>query len=69
MDTLAAYATGLVNQELLLQNEYLAAENHQGKNNLLLIPAEEDKRTRVRPPIRCKERLGGLLRYYHRRAA
>jgi hypothetical protein len=24
---LLAYATGLVNQELLLQNEYLAAEN------------------------------------------
>ena len=23
-----AYVTGLVNQELLLQNEYLVAENH-----------------------------------------
>ena len=48
---------------------YHAERNHQGKNNLLLFPAEEDKRTRVLPPIRCKERLGGLLRYYHRRAA
>ena len=48
---------------------YHAERNHQGKNNLLLFPAEEDKRTRVPPPIRCKERLGGLLRYYHRRAA
>jgi hypothetical protein len=38
-------------------------------HNLLLFPAEEDKRTRVLPPIRCEERLGGLLRYYHRRAA
>jgi hypothetical protein len=27
MDSLPAYLTGLVNQELLLQNEYLAAEN------------------------------------------
>ena len=43
--------------------------NHQGKNNLLLFPAEKDKRTRVQPPIRCKERLGGLLKYYHRGAA
>jgi hypothetical protein len=25
---LLSYVTGLVNQELLLQNEYLAAENH-----------------------------------------
>ena len=48
---------------------YHAERNHQGKNHLLLFPAEEDKRTRVLPPIRCKERLGGLLKYYHRRAA
>ena len=27
MGTVAAYVTGLVNQQLLLQNEYLAAEN------------------------------------------
>ena len=48
---------------------YHAERNHQGKNNLLLFPAEEHKRTRVQPPIRCKERLGGLLKYYHRGAA
>ena len=29
-----AYVTGLVNQELLLQNEYLAAENHIWKPHL-----------------------------------
>jgi hypothetical protein len=40
------------------------------KNNLLQFPAEEDKRTTEVPyPIRCKERLGGLLKFYHRRAA
>jgi hypothetical protein len=43
---------------------YHAERNHQGKNNLLLFAAEEDNRTRVLPPIRCKERLGRLLRYY-----
>ena len=49
---------------------YHAERNHQGKNNLLLFPAEQDKRrTPVLPPIRCKERIGGLLKYYHRRAA
>jgi hypothetical protein len=31
---LLAYATGLVNQELLLQNEYLVAENHILKAHL-----------------------------------
>jgi hypothetical protein len=32
-------------------------------------PPRRTKRTRVLPPIRCKERLGGLLRYYHRHTA
>ena len=47
---------------------YHAERNHQGKNNLLLFPAEEDTWTRVQPPIRCTERLGGLLKYYRRAA-
>ncbi|MEE9263319.1 MAG: hypothetical protein V3V11_02580 [Vicinamibacteria bacterium] len=42
--------------------------NHQGKGNLLLFPASE-KTNRVEGPVRCRERLGGLLRYYHREAA
>jgi putative transposase len=33
---LLAYVTGLVNQELLLQNEYLAAENRILKGHLPL---------------------------------
>ena len=32
---LLAYVTGLVNQELLLQNEYLAAENRVLRGRLL----------------------------------
>ena len=40
------------------------------KEQPLAVPAEQDKRRPpVLPPIRCKERLGGLLKYYHRRAA
>ncbi len=42
--------------------------NHQGKGNLLLFPASEQT-NRVEGPVRCRERLGGLLRYYHREAA
>ena len=42
--------------------------NHQGKSNLLLLPASEQT-LRVEGPVRCRERLGGLLRYYYREAA
>jgi hypothetical protein len=42
--------------------------NHQGKGNLLLFPASEQTR-RSDGPVRCRERLGGLLRYYYRVAA
>jgi putative transposase len=42
--------------------------NHQGKENRILFPAEEG-RTRAQPSIHCKQRLGGLLNYYHRKAA
>ena len=41
---------------------------HQGKGNELLLPRprKEDWKTN---PIRSRERLGGLLKYYHREAA
>ena len=68
-----AYITGTVNQELLLRNEYLvhyhAERNHQGKENVLLFPAAEKAMNRVDGSISCEERLGGLLKYYHRDAA
>jgi transposase InsO family protein len=40
--------------------------NHQGKGNVLLFPAPEEESHRRR--VRCRERLGGLLRYYSRAA-
>jgi len=40
--------------------------NHQGKGNLLLFPQEKACKT---GPVRCRERLGGLLKFYHRVAA
>ncbi len=46
---------------------YHSERNHQGKGDVLLFP----RGTNVRhdSPVQCRERLGGLLRYYHREAA
>ena len=46
---------------------YHAERNHQGKGNVLLFPVTTD--SRHVGPVQCRERLGGLLRYYHRQAA
>ena len=48
---------------------YHAERNHQGKNNILLFPTlTADTRT-VKGPIACRERLGGLQKYYYQEAA
>ena len=48
---------------------YHAERNHQGKGNVLLFPAVGQGIGSREGPIRCKERLGGLLKYYYRKAA
>jgi putative transposase len=48
-------------------DHFHAERNHQGKGNILLLP--RDTHRRREGPVRCQERLGGLLRYYHREAA
>jgi putative transposase len=48
---------------------YHAERNHQGKDNVLLFPTAKKAMNRVDGSINCKERLGGLLKYYHREAA
>jgi transposase InsO family protein len=47
---------------------YHRERNHQGKSNVLLMPAANHSPKRD-GPIRCRERLGGLLKYYDRDAA
>jgi len=42
--------------------------NHQGKGNVLLFPAVSQE-TACQGAIQCRERLGGLLKYYAREAA
>ncbi len=43
--------------------------NHQGKDNILLFPTLTTDTYTVKGPVACRERLGGLLKYYHREAA
>jgi putative transposase len=47
---------------------YHSERNHQGKGNVLLFPRDTNIR-REPQPVQCRERLGGLLRYYHQEAA
>jgi hypothetical protein len=46
---------------------YHQERTHQGKDNLLLFPVAA-REASGRDAIRCRERLGGLLKYYSRRA-
>lgn len=47
---------------------YHHERNHQGKGNVLLFPMVGQAPERA-GPMRCRERLGGLLKYYEREAA
>jgi putative transposase len=46
---------------------YHAERNHQGKGNVLLVQRVTEARRDN--PLQCRERLGGLLRYYYQNAA
>ena len=48
---------------------YHAERNHQGKSNVLLFPTRSKKISQRGSAVNCKERLGGLLKYYHRDVA
>ncbi len=54
----------------LAVREYVAHYNkerpHQGIDGRFVVPSANDNRS---GPIECSERLGGLLRFYHRQAA
>ena len=52
--------SGHVDAELLLRNEYLVAENE------ILFPESQPS---SEGPIACKQRLGGVLKFYYRKAA
>ncbi len=46
---------------------YHLERNHQGLDNKLIFPVQESCWTQ--DSIRCRERLGGMLRYYYHEAA
>ena len=48
---------------------YHGERNHQGKDNIVLFPTLTNDTHTVKGPIACRERLGGLLKYYHQEAA
>jgi transposase InsO family protein len=48
-------------------DHYHEERNHQGLDNLIIKPGDEVGRDEGE--IQCRERLGGLLRYYYRGAA
>ena len=47
---------------------YHTERSHQGKDNVVLFPGPR-RGEKSEHPIRCRERLGGLLKYYHDEAA
>ena len=49
-------------------DHYHQERNHQGKGNILLFPTPSPV-GEADGPIQCRERLGGLLKYYGRKAA
>ena len=48
---------------------YHEERNHQGKENLILCPLKREGARDRKASVRCRERLGGLLKYYEREAA
>jgi putative transposase len=51
------------------QEHYHEERNHQGKQNRLFFPRGEDGWPNSHEAVRCRERLGGLLKYYQKQAA
>ena len=45
---------------------YLRERHHQGLGNRLILP--EGSEADNKGAIQCRERLGGMLKYYHRAA-
>ncbi len=67
--TMLAYITGAVDEELLLRNEYLVVENRVLRHALKEYVVHHHHERNHQGKERSRERLGGLLRFYHREAA
>ena len=49
--------------------DFHSERNHQKKEKVILFPAPADRIGESAGEIRTRERLGGLLKFYHRNAA
>ena len=49
-------------------DHYHQERNHQAKGNLLLFPTSTPRAAGPHSLVRCRERLGGLLKHYIRAA-
>ena len=56
-----------------VRREYLVhfhrERKHQGKGNVLLFPQPRQSAPSAERSVHCRERLGGMLKYYHSEAA
>jgi hypothetical protein len=50
-------------------DQFHRERNHQGKDNVILFPEPADRIGASLGSIKARERIGGLLRFYHREAA
>ncbi|OLB32665.1 MAG: hypothetical protein DMG42_01205 [Acidobacteria bacterium] len=56
-------------RKLRYETHYHEERNRQGKDNVLLFPLPTQGVRGEQEKVRCRERLGGLLKYYEREAA
>ena len=70
LSRLILFGEASLSRALTMFTEHFHGErNHQGKENVLLFPAADQRVGSTDGNVRCKERLGGLLKYYYRDAA
>jgi putative transposase len=68
LDRMIFFGTASLDRALLeYGRHFLEERNHQGIGNELISPTVPVGHTDGR--VACRERLGGVLRFYHRRAA
>jgi putative transposase len=67
-DTDLAYEISPMYRESQYVEHFHHERNHQGKGNVLLFPPASQDAER-QGPVQCRERRGGLLKYYDRAAA
>jgi putative transposase len=63
------FGEGLLSRVLAeYRRHYHSERNHQGKGNRLLLPDASETPSSQCQPIECRQRLGGMLKYYRRAA-